>query len=337
MAPLNEDQDFLKLSPNDQARYLNDTDPDFKSLSSADQAAYLAHLTNQPLQEQPKEGVWNAAKKSFAQLNPFGEAKPQPVGDINQSSMMDYQARKSQRGIPYALGAGVAQAVGADVPGMEASAERGDPGGVIGHALPGVAVAAAPLALEGGMRAVGGISGTSTPARALQTMGRTAENFDLTKPISTFGKMGDYWRESSPEGRLLARTNQAVNEGRAARIPITAGAPPKVGATERIPVTPGWKTPWVGQQERIPVRPGATMHGAAMHGMAEGGMGGPDITFVPEPRTPFTGENEGYMASVPRDELNDLASKRKPGAGKQLQQLGKPIIYIPSGAEVPER
>ncbi len=59
------------------------------------------------------------------------------------------------------------------------------------------------------------------------------------------------------------------------------------------------------------------------------------ITFVPEPRPAFAGENEGYMASTPREELLGLAKMRKPGAGTQLQQIGKPIIYIPKEADLP--
>ena len=61
-------------------------------------------------------------------------------------------------------------------------------------------------------------------------------------------------------------------------------------------------------------------------------IGHPEVNVVPEPRGEFAGENPNYMASVPRDELNRLAVAAKPGAGTQLQQLGKPIIYIPRGS-----
>jgi hypothetical protein len=58
-----------------------------------------------------------------------------------------------------------------------------------------------------------------------------------------------------------------------------------------------------------------------------------DVNLIPEPREKFEGEVPNYMASVPRDELNRLALAAKPGAGKQLQQLGKPVIYLPRGLQ----
>lgn len=51
--------------------------------------------------------------------------------------------------------------------------------------------------------------------------------------------------------------------------------------------------------------------------------------LVPEPREEFPGEDPNYMASVPRNRLSSLAVRGKPGAGRQLQQLGEPIIYVP--------
>jgi hypothetical protein len=61
----------------------------------------------------------------------------------------------------------------------------------------------------------------------------------------------------------------------------------------------------------------------------------PEVNVLPEPRAPFKGENPNYMGSVPRNELNKMAVGRKPGAGRQLQQLGQPIVYIPAEADVP--
>lgn len=58
------------------------------------------------------------------------------------------------------------------------------------------------------------------------------------------------------------------------------------------------------------------------------------ITVVPEPRALFTGETPNYMASVPRGTLQDLALAGKPGAAKQIQQLGQQVLYAPSGAGI---
>lgn len=55
----------------------------------------------------------------------------------------------------------------------------------------------------------------------------------------------------------------------------------------------------------------------------------PGVNVIPEPRTPFDEEVPNYMASVPRNDLSKLAKAGKPGAGKQLQQLGKTVIYAP--------
>lgn len=58
-------------------------------------------------------------------------------------------------------------------------------------------------------------------------------------------------------------------------------------------------------------------------------------SLIPEPRPSFSGEDAGYMASVPRKQLSSLAQTGKPGAGMQLQQLGKPVLYIPKEADFP--
>jgi len=55
------------------------------------------------------------------------------------------------------------------------------------------------------------------------------------------------------------------------------------------------------------------------------------VTVFPEPNPLFPGENPNYAASIPRGELEDLAQRGKPGAGTQLQQLGRPVIYRPKG------
>lgn len=62
-----------------------------------------------------------------------------------------------------------------------------------------------------------------------------------------------------------------------------------------------------------------------------------DVSYFPEPRNEFEGETPNYMASVPRDELSEMAARGKPGAGRQLQQLGKPVLYLPRGARLPEQ
>jgi hypothetical protein len=184
-------------------------------------------------------------------------------------------------------------------------------------------------------------------------MGDAARDFAL----SGVPEEGIGWEKMTPkppvpivgdESPLLGATKQAVSRGLATEIPnkitpykigatenipVRPGAVPKIGATETIPVRPGFKTPFVGQQERIPVRPGMKPIGVGGEGAPT--MHSPSPTFIPEPRPEFAGEVPNYMGSVPREELEDLALRRKPGAGKQMQQLGKPIIYIPTGSDLP--
>jgi hypothetical protein len=142
-----------------------------------------------------------------------------------------------------------------------------------------------------------------TLGQVARTAGKTLVNENLTQPFKTFGRIPDYWRESSPEGRMLAETKRAVGERRASMIPTRIS-------------NPSASTP----------SPLGTMRSVAPP---------EETTFIPEPRRSFAGENEGYMASTPREELLGLARMRKPGAGAQLQQLGKPIIYIPKEADLP--
>jgi hypothetical protein len=58
------------------------------------------------------------------------------------------------------------------------------------------------------------------------------------------------------------------------------------------------------------------------------------VIVVPEPKPLFPGQNENYAASMPRNELEPLAQAGQPGAAKQLQQLGRKVIFSPPGAGI---
>ena len=58
------------------------------------------------------------------------------------------------------------------------------------------------------------------------------------------------------------------------------------------------------------------------------------VSVLPEPRALFPGETPNYMASVPRGTLQDLALAGKPGAAKQIQQLGGQVLFAPPGAGI---
>src|SRR5256885_16464131 len=50
---------------------------------------------------------------------------------------------------------------------------------------------------------------------------------------------------------------------------------------------------------------------------------------LPVPRGPLPGENPAYMASIPRGRLRELGLQGRPGAGEQLRNVGKTVLYMP--------
>jgi hypothetical protein len=87
----------------------------------------------------------------------------------------------------------------------------------------------------------------------------------------------------------------------------------------------------------IPAHPNPTGYftrlGSRMPAAPRGllGAGTPDESplLIPEPTRMFAGEEPNYMASTPREDLPGLAASGKLGAGTQLQQLGRRILYKP--------
>ena len=64
------------------------------------------------------------------------------------------------------------------------------------------------------------------------------------------------------------------------------------------------------------------------------------VIKLPVPREPLPTDNPGYMASIPRSRLLDLGRQGRPGAGQQLQNTGKSVIYVQEsypGPRDPER
>lgn len=53
------------------------------------------------------------------------------------------------------------------------------------------------------------------------------------------------------------------------------------------------------------------------------------VIKLPVPREPLPGENPGYMASIPRSRLLNLGRQGRPGAGEQIQNIGKNVLYLP--------
>lgn len=53
------------------------------------------------------------------------------------------------------------------------------------------------------------------------------------------------------------------------------------------------------------------------------------VVKLPVPHEPLPGENPGFMASIPRGRLLDLGRQGRSGAGQQLQNIGKSVLYVP--------
>lgn len=140
-------------------------------------------------------------------------------------------------------------------------------------------------------------------------------------------------REPVPlnQSPYYAQNQAAIADAEAARKPVSLNQSPYYtqnqaaqaaaeaeAARKTTPLSPiyGPQTPTADQLTGTPDLPG----------------GPRGFMVVPEPRPNFAGETEGYMGSVPRETLPDLAMSGKPGAGRQLQQLGEDILYSPRPA-----
>lgn len=350
---LAQDKDFAAASPEDQIKYLSAQDPDFAKASREDQMGYLSHLkgpqTSKPAvapptakQEQPgmmeraDEKIENALAPN--QQNYESAAKtnlieaPKMLGRELYSGlktiggMIDprtyYHAatdpQQQDEPVSFDLGQGTIPIVNKMAYRMLVkpvlNAVEDYSGGKVNVDN---ALSVAPEALGQGAGAVVGGKmmadiapkvipkmselGESAPMKGAGRIAKTgakvlANQSLLDKPFKSISKIPEYWRETSPEGEILSATKRAVREGRAAKIPVRVRMN-QLGST--------------GEPSASSESP----------------------TFVREPRPNFTGENEGYMASVPRPDLDVLAKMGKPGAATQLQQLGKPIIYIPKEAD----
>lgn len=165
-------------------------------------------------QETDHPGFWHAAipdaiglAKAFPQsaiaatgLSNFQEALPDSaqkaigytsIEDQAKSMAANDQARKQAgRSGVYRAIAPVGEALGANVKGMEDSADEGDVAGVAGHAAVPIAAALAPLAIEGGLRGVRAVvpEGAAASAKpAIAKVARAASDIvhpDLTGAVS---------------------------------------------------------------------------------------------------------------------------------------------------------
>jgi len=207
------DPDFHAMPLDQRAKVMSKADPDFAGLPTQEQykavsgmqLSYMKMHPNtqgqQPANPNPLRtygsDLWNATKgmaRSFAEpladLGSMGESEERArFGGVPQAvpvGVQHYQEQKKEGyNLPYRMAAPVAETLGTNVSGMEESARRGDPGGVLAHAAAGATVASAPLIAEGlgkGVRGAGRATGPLRQAAAEKIVSPiTYENLGETK------------------------------------------------------------------------------------------------------------------------------------------------------------
>lgn len=102
--------------------------------------------------------------------------------------------------------------------------------------------------------------------------------------------------------------------------------PAALGSVEN----PGWHS-------KIPTRMPRTSDSPEPPPAGGPGLPKAQVVKLPVPREPLPTDNPGYMASIPRSRLMDLGRQGRPGAGQQLQNIGKTPLYVPEGGYAPPK
>lgn len=153
-----------------------------------------------PFEEQETQhpGFWHAVASNIAALpgvisnavslgsTPIpGHAGFDPLPAENAAALARADTARKARGegLPERAGSAIATMAGTNVPGMERSAAEGDVGGVLGHAVSGMAMAAAPLLAEGAL----GVGEKALPplARAAKATGGAIKDVATPENIGT--------------------------------------------------------------------------------------------------------------------------------------------------------
>jgi hypothetical protein len=294
-------------------------------------------------------GIGEGAKRGGMALleGPLGS----PVDNVADVAEQNERQKKAGYSAPYRAATALTKGAGILNPqAMEESAATGDEAGVYGHTVLPLAAAASPLLAEG----AGKVTDLLPSRDAIATSMRTPKGA-LTPRVRGAAEIG---------GGLLGATAGGIGLGgggalggffmgsrvgsRLADLAIPLRLPPEIGTPEnpgymaklptRMPpkaAAPGGFT--VDRPEPQPNRPITTQtplaefaaRQAAAPPVATAASKLPGVNVIPEPRPEFPGETPKYMASIPRGRLPGLAAAGKPGAGEQLQQLGKTVLYTP--------
>lgn len=297
----------------------------FEQMAQATRAGYTTTPKTQFEQQRTPQGsaFGRAAKAAGGDLagvaTGFGDlisgdsARPGAAAAMGARAALNYGLEKQEGyGPGYRTAALIGQGAGIINPeGMEESAAQGDMAGVAGHVV--VPALGAALAIPKVREGIGSVA-SGAAERIGDVRGRVGESIRTPE-----GKL-------RPLPRTVARIGGAA-AGYASHVPEGGLIGALTGPTvlESIFPDPNAEMRARGAFMNRGYRPAS--EGGAPRRI--GAPSDPGVTLFPEPRPEFEGETPNYMASVPRDELPDMAARGKPGAGRQLQQLGEPVLYIP--------
>lgn len=297
-----QDKDFLAAPREQQHAYLSSIDPDYAKAPKEEQDAYLQHVTGGPTNETLSTFPAQPPKPTIPTSGPSGslETLPQKIAKLSPEQEQRRQSGESMA-VPEAMLSGMyVGAIGNPIGAAKRLAGGAILGGV-GQEVGGRGGRLIGPKSEIAGRVIGGALGTyvgmrdgNVPVR--QIAGEMAGKISPT--------LGDYINppaippEEAARGAFMNRGYKPAGDAEYS----AKGAFMNKGYRPTPPPAPPPKPP-------------------------EPPISG--VSIVPEPRPQFPGENPNYEASVPRDELEEQAQRGKPGAGKQLQQIGRTILYKP--------
>ena len=136
-----------------------------------------------------------------------------------QAPQQDAARKAAGYSLPYRAAAPIAQAAGANVPGMEHSAAAGDVGGVAGHFAaadaPYVAGAAAPALAPFSERLAARLPDSVTTSRVARTAGKTALDVASDVPVvRQLAKIKANWEATAPKPPAAAPPLDATGENK---------------------------------------------------------------------------------------------------------------------------
>jgi hypothetical protein len=272
----------------------------------------------------PDDAKWKIAQKQAADASAKANARTQAVN----KTLPGY-------GSAYAnVAAPAAEMLGANVSGMEQSAEEGDTAGVLGHAAAVPVVTAATEGLTRGLpAAVEGVKGLKD-TKVGQTAGVLAEATgklpavkDVVKAGKTLGKLRDIWGEKDPNVPYAGEA-----EPPATQPPVYPGAPNPTATPEQLNpaiTSPARSLPGEIGPERIygprptPAAPIPPREGLQLAGQVEEPPAPAAAAATPPPDTsPKTVEQQL------RDALGARSQPVEPGVA--LRNQGKPKAPLPA-------